>query len=175
MLRSRREYYEGLVARVRRRIEESWNFHKSSTFQTREEFDRSFIADDHWKTPVYWWGLNDVIAFIDVRLHSTEIAATLFTTVERPSATLGSKTYKVAGIESVELKGGMGNEVLRREVIAAVERLAADPALRKRYVDLDRWRPLVEGRRHQRDLMPPELRVRRRLRDTARSARRSAL
>jgi hypothetical protein len=144
-LRPRRKYYEDLVAEAERRIEDTWAF-QSFMFESRDDFDNSGAPDRIWRllSPA-WWGFADIVGFIDVRMHATEIAASLFTTRQRPSKVLKEKSFVFRRVSSIAITAQSTSEGLRPQIVAAVEELAKDSVLKGRYLDLSRWRPLVDA------------------------------
>ena len=142
-LRSRRRFYEDVVKQARRQIDDMWKF-QAPMFSSREEFERSSGVDRVWSlfSPL-WWGLNDIVGFIDIRMHAEDLAASLFTTSQRPSRTLNRKRYVFRRAEAVPISITSTNDVLRPATIAAVELLASDALPLRRQLDVARWRPLV--------------------------------
>ena len=78
----------------------------------------------------YWWGLADVIGFIDTRasIATQSPTATLFLTTKRPSKRLVDKRYVSRHQEAVPFDNASTNETLRASLSAAVGQPAADPA-----------------------------------------------
>jgi hypothetical protein len=143
-LRSRRQFYEDAVAQAQRRIEGLWAT-QGFLFASRDEFDGSASVENVWRSlSPPWWGLNDIVGFIDVRMHATEIATSLFTTTKRATRVLKHRTYVFRRSETVPVAFKDSNRTLRPAVVAAVQTLAQDPSVAGRYLDLSRWRPLVE-------------------------------
>lgn len=142
-LRSRLEYYDDALARIRNHTEGLMRDY-GHLYSTPEGFKR--LEDIAWnRHSPYWWGLADIVAWMDVRActRSAEIQVSLFRTTKKPSRRLRDKRYVFDGRTSVPIVVGATNEFLRERTIQAVERLAASAKLRKRYIDLERWRRLV--------------------------------
>jgi hypothetical protein len=129
------------------KVERLWKSSREG-FQSRKAFESSHVVDHIWAMAApLWWGLNDVIGFVDIRLMLDVpcLDAALFLTAQRPSRRLTAKQYVCRRHEEFRLEGGQGNHELQAGVLAAVERLAADPALSERHLPLDDWRIMVAG------------------------------
>jgi hypothetical protein len=145
-LRSRIQYYDETVARVRRRIEEHWKQSGQESYETREEFEQSKFVQWIWYSEhPYWWGLTDIVGWIDVRacVRSREIQASLFLPTKRISRQLKDKRYVLRRKETVSLSEDVTNEQLQESLIQAVETICEDDRTKRLYVDLDQWRRLV--------------------------------
>jgi hypothetical protein len=92
-----------------------------------------------------WWGLNDIIGWIDVRLsvRSREFQISLFLPTKRISRKLRNKAYFSHVRESIKLPDRSTNEELRDMLIGGVEKVAADRRLRRKYFDIARWQRLL--------------------------------
>ena len=145
LLRSRETYYADAVQAVEHEIEEAWTRYQH-LYPSRTDFDNSDFINSFWqRASPYWWGLNDVVGFIDIRANVRTLAidATLFLTAKRPSRKLVDKTFVARGQRSLPLGPGQSNADLVKELDDIVTDLRSDPRLRKRYVDLDSWRRVV--------------------------------
>ena len=130
---------------MRRGIEAAWEAY-GHLYESRDGFERFPYVEQSWRlASPSWWGLNDIVGFIDIRANLLEQAlqATLFLTTKRVSRTLVDKTYVAGGQEVVRFGEVASNDELRRDLIQAVERLATDTRLRRRQLDLQAWRQVV--------------------------------
>jgi hypothetical protein len=147
LLRTRQQYYDDAIAKVKRDIEHMWQS-SGSLYPTREAFDSSDFVDGVWRrASPYWWGLNDIAGFIDIRANvgAAAIEATLFLTSKRPSKRLVDKLYVHRRRERVELRGGETNDDLQSATDAVVTRLAGDSRIKRRYLDIDGWRLVLSS------------------------------
>lgn len=92
-----------------------------------------------------WWGLNDVVGWIDVRLdvRAAKLDAALFLPKKRISRQLRNKVYWPEKCLSVPLGIEPTNDTLRRQSVELVELLLKAPRTRKLYTDLASWRRQV--------------------------------
>lgn len=140
-LRSRIQYYQEVADRALADIERSWDA-SGRYYRSREEFDASDFVRHIWqRSSPFWWGLNDIIGFVDVRLYtrSVQIQAALFLTTKRPSRTLRDRVFVHKRHSAYDLVGGETNHELQDRTIALVRELAADPRLKRRHLDLPPW------------------------------------
>ena len=144
--RSHDKYYRDLIEAVKKRLEEAWELH-GHLYASRQEFEESDFVRNTWRfhSP-YWWGLADIIGFVDIRASVAEksVNATLFLTTKRASSRLVDKTYVAKRQESVHFDNASTNESLRSDLSDAVGRIAADPLLRRRHLDLEAWVCILE-------------------------------
>lgn len=145
LLRSRQRYYADAVQAVHSQVEDAWHAH-GTFYPSREAFDESQFIQDAWRrASPYWWGLNDIVGFIDIRADvvSLSLDATLFLTTKRASRSLVDKVFAQRAQQRVAIVSGQSNHHLRAELNAAVTRLAEDERLRRRYLDLVGWRSVL--------------------------------
>jgi len=146
MLREWNNYLKDAEAAVLKDIERQWEM--AQRYQSRQEFESGPRINSSWKLGApLWWGLNDVIGFIDLRLipWNMSIEATLFLTRKRASRQLVVKQYVARGQERFILKPGMDNQRIQEGTIQIVETLAKDPRLVKRCLPLADWRRMVRN------------------------------
>lgn len=142
LLRSRKCYYADAVARTKKLIEWIWDRNKLA-FASRAAFEKSDFFQQTWEREApSWWGLNDIIGWIDVRVcvRKREIQVSLFVPTKRISRQLRDKVYFCRRQECISLPERSTNEELRNSLMSVVETMAADPTIRRRYVDLVNWR-----------------------------------
>jgi hypothetical protein len=143
--KSRIQYYEEAATSIRRRIEEHWE-RLREVYDSRADFENSSLFQWLWDSGhPYWWGLNDVVGWIDIRacVRSKELQVSLFLPTKRISRNLKNKTYVFRRKETVPLSPQATNESLQKSVIQAVEAIVGDNRLKGRYVDLHQWYRLV--------------------------------
>ena len=144
-LRSRRQYYEEAAQRIHRKIEDFWQS-QSHWYEFRDEFEKSSLVTWIWDSgSPPWWGLNDVVGYIDVRVcvRKREIQAALFLPKKRISRQLKEKIFWFQRREAISLGERATNERLRSQVMELVHRLRADDRLKNRYVDLEQWQRIL--------------------------------
>lgn len=145
LLRSRRQYYDDAVVDTKKLIEWYWRSSKP-IYHSFAEFEQSDFVRQTWerKAPL-WWGLNDIIGWIDVRIcvRDHEFQISLFLPTKRISKRLKNKHYFCHSRQTIALPDRATNEELRVKLINCVEKMAADKNLTKRYIDLASWRRLV--------------------------------
>src|SRR2546422_2954951 len=81
-LRSRTSYYDDVVNRAKSDLAEAWR-QQGHLYKSREEFDASSFVDHIWRLhSPFWWGLNDVVGYVDVKacVRAMHIQAALFLT-----------------------------------------------------------------------------------------------
>ena len=145
-LRSRVQYYDEAAASIRKRIEEHWEQFGQNTYNSREEFEQSSFVEWIWSdSHPYWWGLNDIVGWIDIRVcvRSRGIQVALFLPTKRVSRRLKDKRYVFRRRETISLSQHATNEQLRESLIEAVETIRNDERIKTRYVDLHQWCRLV--------------------------------
>ena len=139
LLRSRSKYYDDLVADTRRRIDSLW-VAVGFMSKSREEFENSSEVDDAWKSaPALWWGVNDIIGFIEIHLLAESIDVSLFFVKERPTRMLTRKNFEHRDAVSVPTADGPTNETPRSRVIEAVRCLAGNDTIRRHHIDIESW------------------------------------
>jgi hypothetical protein len=145
-LRSRIQYYNEAAASIQTRIEEYWERFGQSTYNSREEFKQTSLVEWIWSNGhPYWWGLNDIVGWIDIRacVRSREIQVALFLPTKRVSRQLKDKRYVFCRRETISLPERATNEQLQERVIEAVETIRNDEHIKTRYVELNQWCRLV--------------------------------
>ncbi len=145
LLRSRQRYYAEAIAAVEQQIAEAWTAH-GHMYPSREKFDNSPFVEGAWRhAQPAWWGLNDIVGFIDVRLSATSasVDSALFLTGERASRSLVRKTFVLRGQERVFVVGGDTNADIQSRIDTAVTKLAASNSVNRRFVDLRNWRSVL--------------------------------
>lgn len=145
LLRSRKQYYADAVAKTKQLVEWYWKT-RGPAFASRADFEKSTFLQQTWEREAPpWWGLNDIIGWIDVRLsvREREIWVSLFVPDKRISRNLKEKVYSCRLQERVTLPNRSTNEKLSSDLIGAVERVAAAPVIRGRCADLASWRRCV--------------------------------
>lgn len=146
-LRPRRKYYSDAIKDTRKLIEWYWENSKS-IYGSRAAFESSDLIRQVWERGApAWWGLNDVIGWIDVRLcvRRREFHLSLFLPTKQISRRLKNKIYKGESFEVISIPDPSTNKKLRSTLIHSVERLASDARLKRRYIDLVSWRRLVRS------------------------------
>ncbi len=145
LLRSRKQYYDDAVAATRKHIEYCWQTCKS-IYPSIVDFEQSDSGQHIWEreSPL-WWGLNDIIGWIDVRVcvRNREFQISLFLPTKRISKKLRTKVYFCHLRQIIAIPDRSTNEELRTALIQCVEKVAADKRLRGRYIDLACWRRIV--------------------------------
>ena len=145
LLRSRKQYYNNAVADTKKLIEWYWKSSKH-IYHSFGEFEQSDFVGQTWerKCPL-WWGLNDIIGWIDVRVcaREREFQVSLFLPTKRISKRLKDKQYFCHSRQTIALGERATNRELRTTLINCVEEISADKKLTKRHIDLARWRRLV--------------------------------
>ena len=146
-LRSREQYYDEAEGRIRARIEEVWEL-SGGAWESREAFEGSETVANRWgwRTPV-WWGLNDVIGWIDIQLNPLEweFQASLFLPLKRISRALKDKQFVCEASERVPLPSGQSNERAQELLIEAVQRVAATKKVARYQVALEQWKRVVRN------------------------------
>lgn len=146
LLRSRKQYYQDAVATTRKLIDWYWETSKT-IYPSRAHFEGSDFIQGVWEREApLWWGLNDIIGWIDVRLcvRAREFQISVFLPTKRISRVFQNKAYFCHFQESIKLPGRSTNAELRKVLIKGVEKVAADRRLRRRYLNLGGWRSLVQ-------------------------------
>jgi len=143
-LRTRQEYYLDAVKNARRRIDALWEQTKNS-YESRDEFERTRIVEYIWnRSGPPWWGLNDIVGWIDVRLFSkiedTRIELSLFLPTKRISRRLVDKRFVFRRREVVPVTPNMTNQSIHEEVIVALNTITSDKRIRKYFVEIENWR-----------------------------------
>jgi hypothetical protein len=145
-LRSHDKYYQDAIDSTRHEIEESWTQH-GRLYASREEFDASDFVRNTWaRASPYWWGIDDIVGYIDVRasLAERQLQATLFLTTKRPSRTLVNKKYVAKQKEVVAFGTHAANNELRAQLASAVRRIAENSALANREFDYLSWARVLD-------------------------------
>lgn len=146
-LRSREQYYKEAEERIRAQIEEVWEL-SGRGYPSREAFERSETVANiwGWRAPV-WWGLNDVIGWIDVQLDPLEweFQVSLFLPLKRISRVLKDKQFAFEVMERVPLPSGQTNKRAQELLIDAVERVAGHEKAARYQVDLEQWKRVVRN------------------------------
>jgi hypothetical protein len=147
LLRSREQYYREAEEAIRNRIDEVWEL-SGRAYGSRAAFEQSATVANiwAWNAPI-WWGLNDVIGWIDVQLDilEWEFQVALFLPLKRISRRLKDKSFAFEIMERVPLPSGQTNERAQESLIAAVERLATHDKVARYEVDLERWKRVVRN------------------------------
>lgn len=120
-LRDRRRYYLDSIATIRKLLDELW---VTSQFEypSREDFEKSRVGETVWNATglkPYWWGVNDVVGFIDIRVcvRSRQLQAALFLPHKQISRRLKHKEpFVFQRKESIALGDRATNEELRAYV-----------------------------------------------------------
>ncbi len=139
------QYYREAADRTRSDIEDLWS-RVSDLYDGVEPFMKSHVVDHIWgRNSPMWWGLNDIIGYIDIRLsvRSLQFQASLFLTRKRASRQLADKRFVHRRQETVRIERGDTNQSLRERLIVAVDDISQDPRLKGRYLDLGPWEQLV--------------------------------
>ena len=138
-LRSREQYYEEAANSIRKHIEDLWVKLKV-VFPNRDDFDKLNVIDSIWQryTP-YWWGLNDVIGWIDIRLcvRSRQIQISVFLPAKRISRRLKDKKFGFQYLETIDLPDIATNEELQNSVLAKLNSIIQDKRINKFFVDIE--------------------------------------
>jgi hypothetical protein len=153
-LRSRRQYYSEAVHAIDRRIAATWKRRQQwvtspAQRQSWEDFQKAdYVANARETGTQPWWGLNDVVGYIDVQLDIADAAihALLFLADKTISRRLTRKRFvskRQVTIHLEEVGEVLDNARLREQIAEAVVELRSDPQLTKLYVDLDRWHILL--------------------------------
>lgn len=145
LLRSRQRYYSDAIQAVQSQVENAWRG-QGAFYPSREAFDESQFIQDAWRrASPYWWGLNDIVGFIDIRANvvSLSLDATLFLTTKRATRSLVDKVFVQRAQQSVAIVPAQSDHDLRAALNTAVTHLAEDERLRRRYLDLDSWRRVL--------------------------------
>lgn len=138
LLRTRDRYYGDAMRAIRSQLDSTWELQRSN-FGSREEFEQSLSAQRLWRAAQPpWWGLNDIVGYIDIALDLSEsaIRCALFATKQRPSRTLVYKMFVPVATELVSLRQHSTNEPLRTAVLASAANLARNPRVKGRCIDL---------------------------------------
>ena len=146
-LRNRRQYYLEAVKRTRQQLDALWE-QVRDVYNSREEFERSHTVEFIWnRSGPPWWGLNDIIGWIDVRLYiaddNTRIELALFLPTKRISRRLVNKIFVFRQREVVPLKPSIPNRHIHDRIIAALKRLARDKRVGKYFVNLEYWERVI--------------------------------
>jgi hypothetical protein len=134
-----------VISRIHREID-NLRRHHVSAYPSPEAFEKSSIVNAVWyRNSPLWWGLNNVVGWIDVRacVRNREIQAALFLTTKRASRNMKDKRFVFRRRESVAISAPVSNYDLQHATIQALRILALDTRLRDRYIDLDQWERLV--------------------------------
>jgi hypothetical protein len=144
-LRTRQQYYDEAASKIKKYIDDLWN-KVSDTFYTRDEFEKSTVLESIWDsyTP-YWWGLNDVIGWIDVRLcvRHRQIQLSLFLPSKRVSRKLKDKMFAFQDSEIIDLPDIATNNDLQNKVIEALHIIIQDPRIKRFFIDLEPWYRII--------------------------------
>jgi hypothetical protein len=110
-----------------------------------EHQSKRYIDHIWWRHSPPWWGVNDIVGWIDVLgdVRGLEITATLFLPKKRISRQLVKKEFWFAGMKRFPLEPAMSNERLREKTIGIVEELTQHQRVGKLFVYLHEWRLLV--------------------------------
>ena len=141
LLRSRKRYYMDAVHAVERQLSNARGLY-SRLYDSDDAFEQSSFVQGTWaRASPLWWGLNDIIGFIDIRVDALEreLQASLFLTTKRPSRALVDKTYAPTRRETVQIEQREVNENLRGRLSEIVHSLARDNAIKRRYINLEGW------------------------------------
>ncbi len=137
-LRSRKQYYDEAADSIKKHIDELWEKVRD-IFPSRDEFEKTDSVDSIWAryTP-YWWGLNDVVGWIDIRLcvRKRQIQLSSFLSAKRVSRKLKDKKYGFQSIEVIDLSEIATNEELQNIVLDKLNSMSHDKSIRKLFVDL---------------------------------------
>jgi hypothetical protein len=141
LLRTRHQYYEEAAKRIDRQIEETWR-QTSKQHETLEQFRNSDFAKGIWRhDSPSWWGLNDIIGYIDIRINLMEraIELNLFLTSKRVSRSLVKKEFVLKASKKVMLgaflKGGSLEDAVRQKLLM----LAKDSRVAKYHVSCEHF------------------------------------
>ena len=140
-LRSRQEYYREVEASITADVDAHWR-DTGHLHGSREDFDASHFVEYLWSSrSPFWWGLHDIVGYIDVRMDvlEWEFQVSLFLPTKRVSRTLKDKTYVNECTERVSLPTGQPNSVAQQALVEALGRVAAHKSLSKRSLDLVPW------------------------------------
>ena len=145
LLRSRARYYNDAVDRCQRRLALLRQTYAELSVSA-DEFERSAYVQEIWRRASSWWGLNDIIGYIDIRAHPVErvVQASLFLTTKRATRNLADKVFALVRDESVPIHAGDSNETLRRRLLVAVDGLVDHHRVKRRWVDVAGWQRSLE-------------------------------
>ena len=133
LFRTRAQYYDDAERETEKLIDFYWSTSKS-LYASRGEFEKSKLVEDTWKREAPpWWGLNDIVAWIDIRmcLREREFQVSLFLPTRRVTRRLKDKVYCCSRQERVPLRQRSTNDKLRSGHIRAVTVIASDPSLER--------------------------------------------
>jgi hypothetical protein len=137
-LRCIKKYYEDAVDLIRKKILNLWT-KVNDIYPSFDEFEKTDSANSiwEWDTP-YWWGLNDVVGWIDVRLcvRKRQIQFSLFLPTKRISRKLQDKKYGFCCMDIIDLPEKATNEELRIWVIRKLNLLMQNEKIQKLFIDL---------------------------------------
>jgi len=147
LLRTRRQYYNDAVERTKKLIAYYWKSSKH-IYHSFEEFEQSDFVQQTWerKSPL-WWGLNDIIGWIDVRVcvREGEFQISLFLPTKRISKILKDKQYYCYQRKTIALPDKATNRKLRTLLINGIEDISTLNKLNKMHIDLERCRRLANN------------------------------
>lgn len=145
-LRPRNQYYADAATAVRKRIEEQWRDY-GNIYRDRDEFGKSSFVKRAWESgSPPWWGLHDIVGWIDIRLYvqTRDIRISLFLPTKKISRQLKEKTFVCRLQERIALPDHTPNPDIRKLVVAGVDKVASDRMIARFYVDLRTWRRMIE-------------------------------
>ena len=143
LLRDRADYYDDWADDLQRELNRIWA--SASASMDRDAFENTETARQLWGRGPLWWGVNDAVGHIEVRLHrrEREIRITLYTTTARASRKLVKKLFAEKGHRTVSFGGAPDNAALRAALTDALDSLAAEGVVRKRHLALAEWRAVI--------------------------------
>jgi hypothetical protein len=140
-LRSRKQFYDEVVATIRNDIERGWK-QFAHLYLDRAKYEASSYVDSLWRghSP-YWWGLDDVVAWIDARacVRSREIQLGLFLPSKRISRKLKEKRYVHQFRRVVAIPERTTNKKLQVAVISAIKSLKKEEKVKHLVLNTDQW------------------------------------
>jgi hypothetical protein len=149
-LRSREQYYKDAVEEVRGRLDWAWEIYKHLPDNpTREDFEKSEHGEGWWQrgTPP-WWGLNDIIGFIEIRIDLMEsqfLVALFLPKNKRLRASTRMRAVWPAGLEKVPFGRNVSASEVRDRIKTELIAFSDDTRLRRRYLDLEPYFLLLDN------------------------------
>jgi hypothetical protein len=143
LLRDRAAYYDDWADATQRDFDRVWK--SASASMTRDAFEAGLTAEQLWGPGPLWWGVNDVVGYVEIRLHPAERAlrVTAFRTTARPSRSLVKKFFEPQAERSVTWGAVTTNEELRAALREAVEEVSADATRAGRQIARQEWEALI--------------------------------
>ena len=144
-LRTRQRYYDEAASKIKKYIDNLWD-KVSGGFTTRDEFEKSTIVESIWgRYAPYWWGLNDIVGWIDVRLSvpHRQIQLALFLPSKRVSRNLKEKMFVFQYMEVIDVPNFATNDELQSKVMGTLHIMIQDPRIKRFFIDLEPWHRII--------------------------------